>query len=98
MFLRQVVLQRGIPFEIKLPANAPTVFGSLTKKQFDTEINKCMDDIKNRILILKSIYRKIGAFLMPIFRKGHEYLWEYYPAFPDHRISRESNTDPLLLV
>jgi addiction module RelB/DinJ family antitoxin len=46
MFLRQVVLQRGIPFEMKLPANAPIAFGLLTKKQFDTEINKGMDDIK----------------------------------------------------
>ena len=46
MFLRQVVLQRGIPFEMKLPANAPIAFGSLTKKQFDTEINKGMNDIK----------------------------------------------------
>ena len=46
MFLRQVVLQRGIPFEIKLPANAPIAFGALTKKQFDTEMNKGMDDIK----------------------------------------------------
>jgi len=46
MFLRQVVLQRGIPFEIKLPANAPIAFGSLTKKQFDTEMNKGIDDIK----------------------------------------------------
>ena len=46
MFLRQVVLQRGIPFEMKLPANAPTAFGSLTKEQFDAEINKGMTDIK----------------------------------------------------
>lgn len=47
MFLRQVVLQRGIPFEIKLPANEPLVFGTLTKEQFDSEIEKGMNDIKN---------------------------------------------------
>ena len=47
MFLRQVVLQRGIPFEMKLPANAPTDFGSLTKEQFDIEINKGISDIED---------------------------------------------------
>lgn len=47
MFLRQVVLQRGIPFEMKLPANAPTDLGSLTKEQFDIEINKGISDIKD---------------------------------------------------
>ena len=36
MFLRQIVLQRGIPFEMKLPAyEEPVVYGSLTKEQFD---------------------------------------------------------------
>ena len=46
MFLRQVVLQRGIPFEMKLPAKAPTAYGALTKEQFDAEIQKGIDDIE----------------------------------------------------
>lgn len=46
MFLRQVVLQRGIPFEMKLPENKPIAYGSLTKEQFDTELEKGMDDIR----------------------------------------------------
>ena len=46
MFLRQIVMQRGIPFEMKLPANAPVAFGTLSKEQFDTEINKGLSDIK----------------------------------------------------
>lgn len=46
MFLRQVVLQRGIPFEMKLPANAPVAYGSLSKEQFDAEIIQGMADIK----------------------------------------------------
>ena len=34
MFLRQIVLQRGIPFEMKLPAyEEPVAYGSLKKKQ-----------------------------------------------------------------
>ena len=47
MFLRQIVLQRGIPFEMKLPVyEEPVAYGSLTKEQFDTEIEKGMEDIK----------------------------------------------------
>lgn len=46
MFLRQVVLQKGIPFEIKLPQNTPLAYGSLTKEQFDVEIEKGMADIR----------------------------------------------------
>lgn len=32
MFLRQVVLQRGIPFDIKLPQEMPLAYGSLIKE------------------------------------------------------------------
>lgn len=45
MFLKQVVIQRGMPFEMKLPAAAPVAVGSLTKEQFDAEMQKGMDDI-----------------------------------------------------
>ena len=44
-FLRQIVLQRGIPFEMKLPEKQPLAYGSLTKEQFDAEIEKGMADI-----------------------------------------------------
>ena len=46
MFLRQVVLQRGIPFELKLPKEIPLAYGSLTKEQFDAEIAKGIADAK----------------------------------------------------
>ncbi len=47
MFLRQVVLQRGIPFEMKLPAERPVSVGSLSKEQFDYEIRKGYESILN---------------------------------------------------
>lgn len=47
MFLRQIVFQRGIPFEMKLPSfEEPVAFRSLTKEQFNTEINKGMEDLR----------------------------------------------------
>lgn len=47
MFLRQVVIQRGIPFEMKLPANKPLDMSQMTKEQFDAEIQKGIIDIEN---------------------------------------------------
>ena len=32
MFLKQIVMQRGIPFEMKLPASVPAVIDSMTKE------------------------------------------------------------------
>lgn len=46
MFLRQVVLQRGIPFEMKLPQRTPLAYGNLTKEQFDEEVGEGIADVK----------------------------------------------------
>lgn len=46
MFLRQIVLQKGIPFEMKLPETEPLAYGSLTKEHFDKEIEKGISDVK----------------------------------------------------
>ncbi|MGN1113373.1 MAG: type II toxin-antitoxin system RelB/DinJ family antitoxin [Acutalibacteraceae bacterium] len=46
MFLRQVVLHRGLPFEVKLPQEKPLSFDSMTKEQLDAEIEKGMTDIE----------------------------------------------------
>jgi DNA-damage-inducible protein J len=45
LFLRQVVLQRGIPFDIKLSKNTPLTFGSLNEKTFNDEIEKGLADL-----------------------------------------------------
>ena len=47
MFLRQIVIQRGIPFEMKRPAKRPIAMGDLTKEQFDAELLKGMNEIEN---------------------------------------------------
>ncbi|MBE6813393.1 MAG: type II toxin-antitoxin system RelB/DinJ family antitoxin [Ruminococcaceae bacterium] len=51
MFLRQVVMQRGIPFEMKLPQNVPLAYGNLTDEQFAQEVEKGLADVKNGNLI-----------------------------------------------
>ena len=40
MFYKQIILQRGIPFEVKLPANPVTDMSELTKEQLKAEIEK----------------------------------------------------------
>ena len=45
MFLKQVVMQRGIPFEMKLPSALPLSMESMTTEQFNMELQKGMDDI-----------------------------------------------------
>lgn len=46
LFLRQVVLQRGIPFEMKLPDRSPLDMGELSKEQLDCEIQKGLDSLE----------------------------------------------------
>jgi len=46
MFLKQVVLHQGIPFDMKLPASTPVAIGGMTKEQIDAELQKGMDDIE----------------------------------------------------
>lgn len=45
MFLRQVVLQNGIPFDMKLPVRRPPALYEMTEEQLDRELQKGYDDI-----------------------------------------------------
>lgn len=47
MFLRQVVLQKGIPFDVKLPVNdSILMMDSLSREQLYAELEKSMEDIR----------------------------------------------------
>jgi addiction module RelB/DinJ family antitoxin len=45
LYFNQIVLQQGIPFPLKATSDKPLSYGSLTKEQFDSEIQKGMDDL-----------------------------------------------------
>lgn len=47
LFLNQVVLQRGIPFEIKLPFSKPLSAGSMAKSELTDELNRGIKDLEN---------------------------------------------------
>ena len=46
IFLRQVILQNGLPFEVKITHNRPLATGDLTPEEFNREIEKGLDDLK----------------------------------------------------
>lgn len=47
MFLRQVVLHNGIPFEIKLPQTKPLNYNDLSTEELDAALQEGYDDIVN---------------------------------------------------
>ncbi|MBR4473578.1 MAG: type II toxin-antitoxin system RelB/DinJ family antitoxin [Oscillospiraceae bacterium] len=43
MLYSQIILQRGMPFESKLPVRKPVAIGSLNREQLDAEIKRGFD-------------------------------------------------------
>lgn len=46
MLYSQIVLKKGMPFDLRLQSSKPLAAGSMTKEQFDAEIQKGIDSIK----------------------------------------------------
>ncbi|MCL1820491.1 MAG: type II toxin-antitoxin system RelB/DinJ family antitoxin [Oscillospiraceae bacterium] len=40
LFLRQIIIQRGIPFEMKLPTRKPLAIGAMTAEELNAELEK----------------------------------------------------------
>ena len=46
MLYSQIVLQRGMPFELRLPINTPTAIGGMSRAELDHELNKGMESLR----------------------------------------------------
>ena len=46
MLYSQIVLQRGLPFDLRLPAAKPVSIGNLTREELDAELAKGVDSLK----------------------------------------------------
>ncbi|MCL2024745.1 MAG: type II toxin-antitoxin system RelB/DinJ family antitoxin [Coriobacteriia bacterium] len=46
LYLRQIVLRRGIPFETKLPALKPVALGALSEEEVDAMLEEAVAQIK----------------------------------------------------
>ena len=47
MFYSQIVLKRGMPFELRLPSRKPTAIGGMTREQLDAELMKGIESMKS---------------------------------------------------
>ena len=45
LFLRQIIIQRGIPFDVRLPARKPVAIGAMSAAELNTELEKGYDDV-----------------------------------------------------
>lgn len=45
MFYKQIILQRGLPFEVRLPDTKPIDISTLTEEQLNSELEKGYTDI-----------------------------------------------------
>ena len=45
LFLHQIAIHNGIPFDVKLPNKKPLDYSILTKEQFDEEMGKGLADL-----------------------------------------------------
>lgn len=46
MFYRQIVLHRGMPFELTLPQAKPIAIGGMSREELDIELQKGMISLK----------------------------------------------------
>ena len=46
MLYSQIVLKKGMPFDLRLPASKPLAVGAMTGEQLDAELRKGVDSIK----------------------------------------------------
>ena len=44
LFLHQIVIHNGLPFDLKLPINKPLDYSMMTNEQFDAEMEKGLAD------------------------------------------------------
>ena len=65
MFLEQIIIHGGMPFEVKDTVKKPLCLDDMTKEEFDAEMQKGLDDIKAGRLyseeeITKEMHRLCG--------------------------------------
>lgn len=46
MLYSQIVLRKGMPFDLRLPSSKPLAVGTMTKEQLNAELQKGVDSIK----------------------------------------------------
>ena len=64
MFLKQVILRRGIPFDVTLPVSQPLDISMLTEDEFHAELEKGYADIeKGNVIPAKEAFTSLRGEL-----------------------------------
>lgn len=62
IFLNQIVLRRGLPFEVTLPVKTPISAGNLTADEFYAEVKRGYDDcVAGNTRPAEEVFREIEA-------------------------------------
>ena len=57
MFYKQIILQRGLPFSVKLPSIKPLEMNNLSKDELNAEIEKGYEDmLEGRVEPAKKVF------------------------------------------
>lgn len=60
MFYKQIILNRGLPFEVKIPSKTMVNMDELTSEELNTEIEKgYMDMVEGRMRSAKQVFSDI---------------------------------------
>lgn len=60
IFLRQVVLQKGLPFDVKIPKDAPVSYEELTSEELKKELEKGFNDLQSgRVVSSEAVAERI---------------------------------------
>lgn len=61
MLYSQIVLTRGLPLNLQLPARKPTVIGDMTREELDAELRKGIDSLKTgRTYTPEEVMKELG--------------------------------------
>ncbi len=64
LFLNQVILRQGLPFEVSLTSPRPVAMGALTEEQLYTELKRGYDDcLAGRTVPAEEAFRTLDAQL-----------------------------------
>ena len=65
LFLKQIVLRRGVPFPVAVLSTSPPALDLMTKEQFDEELEKGFQDIRaGRVRLADDYFCKICTLQM----------------------------------
>ncbi len=64
MFYKQIILQRGLPFDVKIPQNKPVSIATLTEEQLNAELEKGYTDmLEGRVQSADMVFAEMNKIM-----------------------------------